>query len=97
LKIKCVGKARTGRQKYSGVKKCRARQLGESKREQKWHEVFYALQREGYSPTRAAKIATSRYGGHSDRARTELQHKEAYTHLFRSSRPQSRTSRSGKK
>jgi len=56
----------------------------ERERENKWHEVFYALQREGHTPDSAARIATSRYGPHSDKERTVADHARTYEHRYAS-------------
>jgi Zn finger protein HypA/HybF involved in hydrogenase expression len=60
-----------------------AMKMTERERQNKWHEVFYALQREGHSSESAAKIATSKYGHHSDTERTREDHKRTYEHLRR--------------
>ncbi|HPI18751.1 MAG TPA: NUDIX domain-containing protein [Candidatus Kapabacteria bacterium] len=55
--------------------------MSERERENRWHEMFYALQREGHSSESAAKIATSKYGSHSDKKRTKEDHMRTYKHL----------------
>ena len=54
------------------------------KEENRWHTVFYALQREGFIPSRAAAVATTRLGySHSDKGRTPAMHRRSYEHIFK--------------
>jgi predicted transposase YbfD/YdcC len=64
-------------------KKRKNMKLTERERENKWHEQFYALQRKGLPSNLAGAIATKNYGKHSDKMRTEADHKRTYQHLVR--------------
>jgi hypothetical protein len=58
--------------------------MDERTRENDWHKLFYALQRQGHTPDSAAAIATAKYGAHSDVERTAADHRATYQHLFHS-------------